>query len=431
VTDQACVTGTCHDENDAVDKPEIGDAAIAGGPDGAAAPDGSSDAPSSAEGSSDAVSSADGSSDAGSSDAVSSDAISSDATSSADGSFVPNPADGPLGFIPSNFTPTRVDGGATGDAGIWTGAVDLDVSSACSGTASSCLSGAGGPVTIAMNDPGSTPADLYVLRSLTIDQTAILGPLTGPRPIILLVLTTVEIHGQLLVSSATNSVGAGGFAGSTGPGAGGTATNASGGGGSYCGVGGTGSSYQGPVAMAGMPYGNATLNPLMGGSGGFLYVAGSGGGGAIQIVAGQSITIEQFGAINAGGAGGVAYGGGGSGGAILLEAPTIAIRGTLAANGGGGGSNSGGNGSNGLPSGQAAAGGGSGDDSGVGFGGMGSAGAALSGSNGANGTGINTAGGGGGAGRIRINSAGGVATTPGVLSPALGTGCATQGVLEQ
>jgi len=71
--------------------------------------------------------------------------------------------------------------------------------------------------------------------------------------------------------------------------------------------------------------------PLLAGSAGGYYsgtsYSGFSGGG-VQISSATSIIIRNVGLINAGGAG--AYGGGGSGGAILLEAPTVTVQGTLA-----------------------------------------------------------------------------------------------------
>jgi hypothetical protein len=351
----------------------------------------------------------------------------SDGTSeaAADAPFVPNPDAGVLGFTPSNFNPAGVD---AGDAGAnWVGAQDANITSACT----NCLPVTA--VTIAM-DSGIF-ADVYVLNSLIIGQTAALR-LAGPNPVILAVLTTVEIQGQLLVNGSSSNPGPGGFgSGATapnpGPGAGqapgGAADpNSSAGGASYCGVGGTGGTPSGNAAMAGMTYGNATITPLIGGSAGGSDDSLSAGGGAIQIVAGQSITIYPYGAINAGGGGGVNiddYAGGGSGGAILLEAPTVTINGNLGANGGGGmsvfasGADST---ANATPAAGASP-----------YGGAGSAGTTINGTAGTASTGANEVGaGGGGAGRIRINTASGSATITGIVSPALSTTCATQGTLN-
>lgn len=70
---------------------------------------------------------------------------------------------------------------------------------------------------------------------------------------------------------------------------------------------------------------------------------GGGGGGILQLSSSHSITILFQGGVSAGGGGGGicnaaqrAGGGGGSGGEIFLEAPSITVRGWLAANGGAG-----------------------------------------------------------------------------------------------
>jgi hypothetical protein len=342
-----------------------------------------------------------------------------------DAPFMPNPDAGVLGFTPSNFNPAGVD---AGDAGAnWAGAQDANITTACT----NCLPVTA--VTTAMN--GGVFADVYVLKSLVVGQTAALR-LTGPNPIILAVLTTVEIQGQLLVngsSVAGGTAGPGGFQsgpnpgpGAGQPGQGAADPNSSGGGGSYCGVGGTAGAQSGMAALGGMTYGNATITPLVGGSAGGAVDALSSGGGAIQIVAGQSITVYPYGGINAGGGGAVninSYGGGASGGAILLEAPTVTINGNLGANGGGGMS--------GFSSGADATANATAAAGGTPYGGAGSAGATNNGTAGTASTGPNAVGGGGGgAGRIRINTSSGSATITGIVSPAMTTPCATQGTLN-
>ncbi len=148
------------------------------------------------------------------------------------------------------------------------------------------------------------------------------------------------------------------------------------------------------------------------------------GGGAIALVARDSLTIG--GMVNVGGAGGGGCtkrgggGGGGSGGMIVLEGSTVSVTtaGRVSANGGGGGGgcdmNTGGDGTDGTDSGMAASGGpneGSGSDGGDG---------------GARGDLPQTAdvssrgggGGGGGVGFVRIHSALGPGLAePGSISP--------------
>jgi len=343
-----------------------------------------------------------------------------------DAPFAPNPEAGPLGFTPSNFTLTGLDAGQGGDAG----ASDVMVTQSC--TDSNCLPA---PATI-MTSSG-TSAALYVFDSLTVIQSAALR-FTGTLPVIVVVQTTANIQGQILVNGSDTTAGPGGFfganagAGSGQPGfSAGFPASASGGAG-YCGSGGSGAATSQPAATGGMPYGSPSLVPLIGGSaGGAENGSFSGpGGGAIEIVAGQGITIGAFGAINAGGGGGDGYanaGGGGSGGAILLEAPVVTVGGTLAANGGGGGQSVGslmsGGGSDATANAQPA----------PGFGGVGGSGSAAASINGTSGVGPDAGNGvgagGGGAGRIRINTASGSASITGTVSPALTTPCATQGTL--
>jgi hypothetical protein len=370
---------------------------------------------------------ADGGLDAGSDAPAGPDGSQKDSSSPVDGSnesaadqFVPNPDAGVLGFTPSNFNPSGVD---AGDAGAdWSNAPDANITSSCL----NCLPGT--PTTILQD--GGTNADVYVLKSLVIDQTAALT-LQGPNPVILAVLGAVDIQGQILVNGTRSNPGPGGFTsvtGSPGPGVGqppfAPANPASnGGGGSFCGVGGTAGASSGTPSTGGATYGNATITPLVGGSAGGTASTWSSGGGALQIVAGTSIIVRTFAFINAGGGGTVnvdGSGGGASGGAILLEAPSVEIDGTLAANGGGGMS--------GYSSGADATANATPAPGASPYGGAGSAGTSANGSPGTAGTdAISTGGGGGGAGRIRINSATGSATITGTLSPALSTQCATQG----
>ena len=337
-----------------------------------------------------------------------------------DGPVVSNLDAGALGFTPSNFNPGGV---SAGDAG----AIDAVISTACT----NCL-----PVTATtVMTTSGTLADVYVLRSLIIGQTASLR-LSGTNPVILAVLGTVEIQGQLLVNGSTAAGGGPGPGGYSalangGPGQGqpafGAANPASnGGGGSYCGLGGSGGAPSGTASGPGLTYGTAAIIPLIGGSAGGTSDANSYGGGALQISAGQSITVSAFGAINAGGSAATnvdGSGGGASGGAILLEAPTVTIAGNLGANGGGGMSGTSG-GADATANSTAASGG-------VPYGGAGSAGTAINGTSGTSGTGANaTGGGGGGAGRVRINTSTGSASITGTVSPAMTTACATQGTLN-
>ena len=168
---QTCLTigasgGACYDPNDAYDKTAL--AAADGGP-----LDASTTQP-------DAMTAGDAPGDA---------------------PFAPNPEAGPLGFTPSNFTLTGLDAGQGGDAG----ASDVMVTQSCND--SSCLPA---PATILTNS--GTSAALYVFDSLTVVKSAALR-FTGTLPIIVVVQTTANIQGQILVNGADNVAGPGGFFG--------------------------------------------------------------------------------------------------------------------------------------------------------------------------------------------------------------------------
>ena len=376
--------------------------------------------------------SADGGPEASPTDGSSSEGAPPDGSSSGGDSAshpdVGPPVDaGPLGFTASNVPPGTIT--TAGDAGDG-GAPDVTVATSCSGTNATCPLPT--PVTIQQND--GTPADLYVLGSLSISSSAVMS-LTNANPVIIAVLGPVNVYGAIEVA-ATSVIGVcGGFSASAdlGLGGGGIGTGeyeySGGGGAGYCGTGGAGVASMGTyVAPGGMPYGNATITPLLGGSAGGGEegnYGGGAGGGAIQIISSTSITIGGTGLINAGGAGGFAghQAGGGSGGAILLEAPTVTVSGTLAANGGGGGEN----GANATTTATGATGGI--DPKAELVGGTGSAGTTIDGGNGVTNTDLSTGGGGGGAGRIRVNTSSGSATITGVVTPATSTSCFSQGTL--
>ncbi len=336
-------------------------------------------------------------------------------------------------FIPSNFTLASLSQtDASADAGVdWTGAPDVEI-----GT-----NDLPAPRTVMVK--GGLTANVYLLRSLTVPAGQSLDFSTtgtckyaSPNPVILYVQLKVDIEGSVNVISET---GCGNGAGTQDPGIGagvpgGSANyeNSGPGGGSYCGVGGSGSASSGNAAPGGTTYGGPPIIPLYGGSNGGQNgnASGSGyaGGGAIQISAGVSITVGASGVINAGGAGaaGTAPSAGGSGGAILLEAATVDVLGTLAANGGGGAAEHG-------PDPSANAGPSATPSPGGGGGGNGSGGATIAGGNAvlADAGMGSIGGGGGGAGRIRINTESGSLSDGGVgvFSPSLGTTCATVGPL--
>lgn len=293
---------------------------------------------------------------------------------------------------------------------------------------------------------------IFHVKSLTVGGSL---QVVGQSALAIVATGPIEINGAIDLHGCTGNDGprtpgpgggVGGVRGNLaapgdGVGGGQTSINSRGaGGGGFGGTGGTGGLAGG---AGGLAHGTPELLLLVGGSGGAGAKGGGGGvggggGGAIQLVSNTSISIGATGSIDAGGCGGVhgaagngdGGGGGGSGGAILLEAPTIAIDGSLAVNGGGGGgSDNGGDGGNGI---LGRAGGFAGTDNvNSASGDEGGAGGFANAPNGSPGKGtVLGSGGGGGVGRIRFNTrAGAVAIAdPMKLSPNLedATSC-TQG----
>jgi len=175
--------------------------------------------------------------------------------------------------------------------------------------------------------------------------------------------------------------GGGGFGGAGG--AGGTGNN-----GAEPSLGGTGgAALQLPAGLVGGCRGGAggSGDTTMNGAGGL----GGDAGGAVALISATRVTIAISGGVNASGAGGGAGhgangggGGGGAGGMVWLEADTLEMFGTVAANGGGGGEGAGGG--TGNP----------GQSGGLGPGpALGGAGAAFNGGDGGNGGGLATPGG--------------------------------------
>ncbi|MEM6958790.1 MAG: hypothetical protein AAF645_24115 [Myxococcota bacterium] len=255
----------------------------------------------------------------------------------------------------------------------------------------------------------------------------------GSASLVILAFDSATITGILDVSAVGPVPGPGAVAEYDTP----TMNTIGGAGGSFAAAGGN------PGSAA--PFGSEALVPLLGGMNGQNSCnsrPGGGGGGAVQISAGQTLTVsgavEAFGGGAAGGLGGrglcLGGAGGGSGGAILLEAPSVDVTGRLNAGGGGGGGGGnndgvdGGNGANGR-------GGGIGGPAldvicsigGVAVGGVGGRGSATA--EGGAGTEGDVAscfsgnfytgggGGGGSAGRIRVNTTTGCLCT-GTFNPA-------------
>lgn len=203
---------------------------------------------------------------------------------------------------------------------------------------------------------GGVIARLVSLDALTITSSGTLR-VVGSLPLIVASWSTIDIAGELDVSSALGgTAGAGEGTGDCPPatsGEYGTSGSGGGGGGGFRGRGGNGGAAdRNNASLRGGLGGGTVLRPdvVRGGcrgadSGGTDRGAASGGrgGGAVQLTARDSIRID--GVVHAGGAAGAGGpttsaaggGGGGSGGYIGLEAAMVGVSGTLAANGGGGG----------------------------------------------------------------------------------------------
>lgn len=342
----------------------------------------------------------------------------------------------PLGFTPSNLA------GADFCDHFPAPYSDIVISGSCAfeGTNSSTTCapvGATHGFVLVDQGAGLPKIGVYIAKSWTIAAGADVT-FANQNAVALVALDTIDVEGTISITATGTGTTAGGYfamgtkagkGAGPGGGGGGSAKNAGGGGG-YCGAGGTGAAFAGGTdAAGGATYGDAKLIPLVGGSSGGSAdgVPGS-GGGAIQLVAGTSITLGKTGVITAGGGHAALFDGAGSGGGILLESPTVTLSGVLAANGGGGGGEGMSfQGSDGKPSAMAAPGGTNG--------GAGSAGMTLTGGNGlcpaASCVSTNTSdapgGGGGGAGRIRVNTKSGTMTFGGTHSPPLTSICMTQG----
>jgi len=282
----------------------------------------------------------------------------------------------------------------------------------------------------------------------------------GANPLVLIATKSINIDGGLDVSSHSNDTIAGGAVlgagartaadcavigldGSPGKqvntnfyGGGGAAGGSFGGAGGAGGAGGKGNVAHGTPAPALAPP-SVLVGGCPGGHGGDGDNGGGGAvggnaGGAIYLLAGDSIAVT--GKINASGAGGAGGGtgvdssggggGGGAGGMIGLEAARITVSGSLYANGGGGGGGGGGSpGAVGQPGADptvvtTAASGGGGGGGGGGNGGGGSV-AAQPGTAGLQGTNNNESGGGGGGGGAGVIRVFGVPPTSlgGTVSP--------------
>jgi hypothetical protein len=305
---------------------------------------------------------------------------------------------------------------AAGDL-LLSGAIDTDTDARCD-----VQSQAGGP-------------QLCVISATNImvsDFTA-----TGARPLVLVATDQLDVAGNLSVAS---TLAGGSGAGAKGPcnppvPPGGSTMGAGGGaGGSFAYLGGPGARGASQVAPGGKAGDSISLTSVRGGCRGgdggaptgTTPASGGAGGGAVYLIAGARIKIAAAAAVNASGAAGQGGavlgggGGGGSGGLIALDAPLIAVEGSLFARGGGGGgggalTTGGGDGKEAMsPGGAVSGGGGTGSGSTGGGDGCGSPNGTVGGNPGGDAT-YGGGGGGGACGFIRIY---GMRMGAGLLNPA-------------
>jgi hypothetical protein len=239
-----------------------------------------------------------------------------------------------------------------------------------------CMNGALSPVQLAgaidtTTDERCRPVaqnaapELCVIAGTTIDTLDNVS-IQGNRPLILAATSTILITAMLDASSRRGvkaGPGARSSCGAAGDGANGTASGGGGAGGTFAFLGGPGATGQAGASVGGSPMAVEPLVAILGGCPGFFggrpagsRARGGEGGGAIGLIAGESITVESSGRINASGASGAGGpvaatgggGGGGAGGLILFDAPDVTISGPVYARGGGGGGG-GGSGAAGTP----------------------------------------------------------------------------------
>ena len=213
----------------------------------------------------------------------------------------------PLGFTPSNVDLSGLELSTVGDFVVDNDecSINTDYNLASCGDGARVLG-----FKIATQSDGSRVA-VYVARSMSILAGQNLT-VAGSLPFVFIALDTITIAGTLNGNARTDVAIGGGQSqttgdtrgGGAGGGGAGTATTA-GGGGSYCGMGGVGGAETGSASVASAAYGTAQITPLIGGSSGGAGTGSAGsGGGAIQLIAGRSITIDVTGLIQVGGGGG-------------------------------------------------------------------------------------------------------------------------------
>lgn len=330
-----------------------------------------------------------------------------------------------FGYVTSNFFPDDIPDASIAPATTFTGCtVEFDT------TSNSFVDGGWcnqvKPVPYVFVQDGGISTTVLPMSGLDLQAGSTLI-FYGSRPVILAVYGSANIAGVIDARSFDGGrVGPGGNWSGCGASNGSNALLSGGGGGAGFGTAGARSAGSGG-GDGGVAMSNPLLRPLTGGciggrghdSSNRFEAPGGPGGGAVQISASGTLTVN--GTISTSGGGGIGGqsgamdhnggGGGGSGGAILLEALQLAVGGgaKLTCNGGAGGGGRedglaiGGNGQTGALDTAIPAIGGNGGTPPAGDGGMGAAGATLPTVGNAGAGIIGSGGGGAGLGVIRLN----------------------------
>ncbi|MFT3709417.1 MAG: hypothetical protein QM817_17405 [Archangium sp.] len=311
----------------------------------------------------------------------------------------------PFPFVPSNVAINDVPTPSSGKVTFNCGTTTIDTSGTNPPTFTNKCPGMPDIGAAIITQNGGISTLVLAFEDLEVSGSSTLT-FTGSRPVILVSMRNILVLGAINAGAGSQACAGSGVGGNGS----GTLYKSGGGGGGFASAGGRGGNVN--MGAAGGAAGVINVGPQLrggcpGGVGGGTSQRASSGGGALQLVALDTITIA--GVITAPGIGGAGGGfgnggnGGGSGGDLLLEAmQIIASGGGLTANGGGGGEADTNNaGQSGQLTDMPARGGT--DNLGGGVGGDGAA-ATINAENGQDATAFSSCGGGGGGvGRIRLN----------------------------
>jgi hypothetical protein len=286
-----------------------------------------------------------------------------------DGSDLPVDAEridaGPDDLGDVAHVPTSIEDGfdATGELAI-TGTTQIDTGDAGSAPSIDLTLPPGTALVTSVQDGGGPELAILQVGALSVSGQLIVR---GERPLVIIAWTSITVTGAVDASAQRGTPGGGGYGPALGPGRGDDGTTGSNfndggaGGGGFGTVGGAGqASGDAPAGGGGDLYGTPQLDRLEGGSGGgnmsppgHCSEPPGAGGGAVQLFARGTITIDGSVRANGGGGSGAGTAGGGlcsgwsvsgpgagSGGAIYLQASTVAGSGSALAQGGGGGGGS-------------------------------------------------------------------------------------------